>query len=53
MLALVHCTDNPASNFKECKAYAEDFLNKMKSSNKAIYIVGDTDLIFNWLRDEG
>ena len=34
----------PASDFKQYKTYLENFFNKMKNSNKAIYIVGDTNL---------
>ena len=34
----------PVGDFKQYKIYAENFFNKMKNSNKAIYIVGDTNL---------
>ena len=35
----------PAGDFKHYKIYLENFFNKVKNSNKAIYIVGDTNLI--------
>ena len=38
MLSLMH------SDFKQYKTYLENFFNKMKNSNKAIYIVGDANL---------
>ena len=39
----------PAGDFKQSKAYLENFINKMKKSNKAIYIVADTNLnLINW-----
>ena len=31
-------------DFKQYKTYLENFFNKMKNSNKAIFIVGDTNL---------
>ena len=34
----------PVGDFKQYKTYLENFFNKMKNSNKAIYIVGDTNL---------
>ena len=34
----------PAGHFKQFKTYLENFFNKMKNSDKAIYIVGDTNL---------
>ena len=34
----------PDRDFKQYKTYLENFFNKMKNSNKAIYIVGDTNL---------
>ena len=34
----------PAGDFKQNKTYLENFFNKIKSPNKAIYIVGDTNL---------
>ena len=34
----------PAGDFKQSKTYLENFFNKMKKSNKAIYIVADTNL---------
>ena len=34
----------PAGDFKQYKTYLENLFNKMKNSNKTIYIVGDTNL---------
>ena len=34
----------PAGDFKQYKIYLESFFKKMKNSNKAIYIVGNTNL---------
>ena len=34
----------PAGDFEQHKTYLENFFNKMKNSNKAIYIIGDTNL---------
>ena len=34
----------PAGDFKQYKTYLANYFNKMKNSNKAIYIVGDTNL---------
>ena len=34
----------PEGDFKQYKTYLESSLNKMENSNKAIYIVGDTNL---------
>ena len=34
----------PAGDFKQSKTHLENFINKMKKSNKAIYIVADTNL---------
>ena len=34
----------PAGDFKQHKTYIGNFFNKMKNSNKAIYVVGDTNL---------
>ena len=34
----------PAGDFKQYETYLENFLNKMEKSNKAIYVVGDTNL---------
>ena len=36
----------PAGDFKQYKTYLENFFNKMKNSDKAIYIVGDINLNF-------
>ena len=36
----------PAGDFKQYKTYLENSFNKMKNSNEAIYIVGDTNLNF-------
>ena len=33
-------------DFKQYKTYLENFFNKMKNSNRAIFIVGDTNLNF-------
>ena len=33
----------PAGDFKQYKTYLENFFNKMKNSNKAIYVVSDTN----------
>ena len=40
----MHSIDNQPVIFKQYKTYLENYFNKMKNSNKAIYIVGDTNL---------
>ena len=45
MLSLMNAQyRQPAGDFKQYKTYLENIFNKMKNSNKAIYIVGDTNL---------
>ena len=34
----------PAGDFKQYKTYLQNFFNKMKNSDKAIYVVGHTNL---------
>ena len=36
--------NQPAGDFKQYQTYLENFFNKMKNSNKAIYTVDDTNL---------